>query len=123
MAQFKTTTELTEKVSINNTADAVGNKNVFVYATPFLVALIERTCIKLMQDFLHDNEVSVGTNINLDHLAPSPIGHEIRCIAKLVEQNKRKYVFDVTAYDEDKIIGKSTHTRYIVDLEKFTNKL
>lgn len=69
------------------------------------------------------NEVSVGTNINLDQLAPSPIGHEIRCIAKLVEQNKRKYVFDVTAYDEDKIIGKSTHTRYIVDLEKFTNKL
>lgn len=123
MIEKGTIQELSEIVTKENTADAVGNKSVFVYATPFLVALIEKTCINLMEKDLESGEVSVGTNINLDHLAPTPIGNEVICKAKLVEHNNKKYVFDVEAFDGDKIIGKATHTRYKVNLDKFLKNI
>lgn len=123
MLEKGSTQELTEIVTKENTADAVGNKSVFVYATPFLVALMERTCIKLMEEDLDSGEVSVGTNINLDHLAPTPIGNKILCRAELLEQSGKKYVFDVKTFDNDKLIGKAIHTRYKVNLDKFLNNI
>jgi predicted thioesterase len=106
-----------------HTAEKLGSGSLSVFATPALVAFMENTAMKLLAD-LPESETSVGVSINIQHLKASAIGEKIRCTAKITEIDGRKYTFYLEAIDSsDAIIGKGTHERFVVNVEKFMGKL
>ena len=106
-----------------NTALAMGSGSLRVFATPCMVALMEQAACNAVDPCFNDSESSVGTLVNITHDAATAPGKKVTATATLVEVEGRKLVFEVTAADEDKQIGKGTHERFIVNKEKFMAKL
>jgi fluoroacetyl-CoA thioesterase len=114
---------LTEVVSIDKTASAVGSGLLDVYSTPSMIALMEKTAADTVQNFLGSGEVTVGSEIHVHHRKASPIGTEITCRARLEAIEGNKLTFVVEAYDNDRLIGDGRHVRHIVDRERFMKKM
>ena len=93
-----------------------------VFATPELVALMEQAALELAQMGLEEGFSTVGTEITTTHSAPTPVGMKVRAKAILTEIDRRKLSFHIEAYDEVEKIGQATHTRFIIENEKFQNK-
>ena len=111
-------------VQENNTAKNMGSGDLDVLATPSLVAFMENAAKNYLNIFLTDELGSVGSNININHLAPTLVGKEITVQGKITEIIKEKIIiFSLEAYEEDKKIGDATHTRVIINNEKFLSKL
>lgn len=110
-------------VSEANTALNVGSGNLIVFATPMLVALMENAAIKCIDGYLDKSFTTVGIALNIEHTKASLIGEKIVAKATLVEIKGRELLFNVEARDRSGIIGKGVHKRFIVDAEKFMNKL
>lgn len=101
-------------VSDNNTAELFGNAGAKVFATPMLVALMEQASIAAIRSTLLPGEGSVGTKVELSHLAATPVGMTVTARAELVELTGKKLVFDVVAFDTQETVGKCRHERYII---------
>ena len=114
----------TVKVSVTeeNTALSVGSGSLKVFATPAMLALMEKAACEAIKDILNEGETTVGTLLNVQHTAATPIGMEVSATAELIERDGRKLVFNVTANDESSEIGKGTHERFIVLADRFTEK-
>ena len=111
-------------VQDNNTAKFMGSGDLKVLATPSLVAFMENAAKNYLNTFLSDELGSVGSNININHLAPTLVGKEITVQGKVTEIIKEKIIiFSLEAFEADKKIGDVTHTRVIINNEKFLNKL
>ncbi len=93
-----------------------------VLATPAMIALIEETAWKSVQPYLEEGQGTVGTNLNINHTAPTPLDMKVRCETELIEVDGRKLRFDVKVYDECGIVGNGTHERFIIYSEKFQAK-
>ena len=106
-----------------NTAIAMGSGSLQVFATPCMVALMEQAACNAVDPCFNDSESSVGTLVNITHDAATALGKKVTATATLVEVQGRKLVFEVTAADEDKQIGKGRHERVIINKEKFMAKL
>lgn len=115
--------EATTVVSPENTAAAVGSGGVEVFATPAMIALMEKAALELVAADLQEGDVTVGTMIHVRHLAATPVGQRVRAMAELVEINGRRLLFAVEAYDEKRKIGEGQHERMIVNLERFLSRL
>ena len=113
----------TTKVTTANTAKAVGSGRLDVFATPMMIALMEEAACNCIADMLQPGQTSVGTQICVGHVAASPVGASITATATLLEVDGRKLTFNLTACEGDKEIGSGTHTRFLVDAEKFMGKL
>ena len=110
-------------VSDANTAEMFGNAGAKVYATPMLVALMEQAAIAAIRPLLSPGEGSVGTKIEMSHLAATPVGMQVVAHANLVEVAGKRLVFDIVASDDKEVVGKSRHERYIVsDMASFLAK-
>ena len=105
-----------------NTAAAVGSGALEVFATPSMLALMEKCALESIQPYLAEGESSVGTHLDVSHLAATPLGHTVRAESELIEIDRRRLLFRVAAYDGDKLIGEGTHERFVVDSEKFIKK-
>lgn len=116
------THEKTEMVTENNTAMKFGSGGVAVYATPAMIGLMEGTCLAAVDPHLPEGLATVGTSLNVKHLAATPVGMKVRAAAQLVEISGKRLVFHVEAFDEQDKIGEGTHERYIIDLQKFLQK-
>ncbi len=112
-----------QQVEMKDTAKAYGSGLVEVFATPAMVALMENTAHTSVNDFLPEGCTTVGTLLNIEHSKATPLGKKVWCESVLESQEGRKLTFSVTAYDETGIIGKGTHERFIINVEKFINKL
>lgn len=106
-----------------NTALAMGSGSLHVFATPSMIALMEQAACNAVACCLDEESTSVGTLVNVTHDAATGMGKAVTATATLVEVQGRKLVFEITAADEDKQIGKGTHERFIVNKEKFMAKL
>ncbi|WP_052888246.1 thioesterase family protein [Thermogemmatispora carboxidivorans] len=115
--------EASTTVVHENTAAAVGAGGVEVFGTPMMIALMENAAWRAVADFLEEGYVSVGTRVDVRHLAATPIGQRVRATAELVEVDGRRLVFRVEAYDEEKKIGEGIHERFIVHLQRFLERL
>ena len=109
-------------VTDKNTAKALKSGELDVFATPALVALAEETAWKSVSECLEHNQSTVGTKINISHIAPTPIGMNVKCETELIEIDRRKLVFNVNVYDDKKQIAVGKHERFIVNIEKFLSK-
>lgn len=111
------------KVTLENCASAVGSGGLDVYATPSMVALMENAAMNAVAPFLPKGSTTVGAEIDTTHIKPSALGAEIEATATLTAVEGRKLVFDVEARDTSGTIGKGTHVRFIVDIERFMAKV
>ena len=109
-------------VTENDTALAVGSGSLKVLATPKLIALVEKAAAELAEKNLSKDLTSVGTLINFEHTAPTPIGMNIRADVEIVSVEGRKIIFEVAAFDDAGEIGRGRHERFIVKREKFQAK-
>ncbi len=110
-------------VTAVNTADVMGSGALPVFATPAMCALMEKAAVLAGEDFMEDGESTVGIKLAISHDAPSPLGAEITATATITAVEGRKVSFAVEAREGDRIIGKGTHERFIIDCERFMNKL
>jgi predicted thioesterase len=106
-------------VTEENTAKKFGSGSVNVFATPAMIGLMEKASIEAVDHLLPDEYATVGTKIDVKHLAPTPIGMIVIAKAGLEEIEGKKLKFKVEAFDEVEKIGEGTHYRYIVNLNDF----
>ena len=109
-------------VTLNDTAKALGSGGLDVLSTPKLIALMENAALLSVRPYLEEGSDTVGTLLNVKHLAATPVGMTVRAEAELIAIDRRRLVFSVKAWDEVELVGEGTHERFIVDMEKFTNK-
>ncbi len=112
-----------QTVEAGHFASVWGSGGLDVFATPCMIAFMEEACLKLVQSDLPKGQATVGTNVNIDHLKPSGLQQKLRIRAKLMSIEGRMLSFEVEAFDEDGLIGKGTHTRAVIDIERFLKKL
>ena len=105
-----------------NTAAAMGSGTLPVFATPALVALMEKTAQESGQDALEEGCGSVGTMICAKHVSATPVGMKVTCQSELVAVEGRKLVFKITASDACGVVGEADHERFIIQNEKFLKK-
>lgn len=105
------------------TAAHIGSGLVKVFATPMMIALMEKTCATSVEAHLEAGQGTVGTHVNVSHSAATPVGMKVRCESELVEVDRRRLTFRVTASDERGIIGEGMHERFIIDSAKFQAKV
>ena len=109
-------------VTTANIATNVGSGKVKVFATPMMIALIEKAAVLSIEPWLEEGQSSVGTHINVSHCAATPIGMKVWAETEVIEIDRRKVCFLVKAFDERGRIGAGTHERFIIDVEKFQSK-
>jgi fluoroacetyl-CoA thioesterase len=110
-------------VSADNMAEKFSSPMPPSFATPMLVSLMDNAAIDAVKKFLPPGFITVGTSITIKHLAPTPEGMAVTAQAELKEIYQNSLSFEVTAYDEVEKIGEGKVQRYIIDLEKFTEKI
>ncbi|MBQ1396016.1 MAG: thioesterase family protein [Eubacterium sp.] len=104
------------------TAAAAGSGLLPVYGTPFLVALMENTAHTSITEELTEGQGTVGTRMDVRHLAATPVGMKVTCESELTEVDRRRLVFTIKAYDEAGLIAEAVHERFIIDNERFLAK-
>jgi len=106
-------------VGPDDTAEAFGAGGVAVFGTPKLIGLMENAAWRLVQPGLEEGETTVGTLVNVRHLAATPLGMRVSATAELIEIDGRRLVFRVAAHDERGKIGEGTHERTRIQLDRF----
>ncbi len=114
--------EKKESVTTANTAVAYGSGGISVYATPAMIGLMEGAALSSVDPLLPPGFSTVGTKLEVDHLAATPLGMTVTATANLTAVEGRKLIFEVIACDEKDVIGKGRHERFIIDCNKFLAK-
>lgn len=112
-------------VTDEKTAKAVGSGGLEVFATPALIALAEKTAYESVVPYLEEGQGTVGTNIDIKHIAATPVGMRVVCETELIEydaSNPRRLLFSVNVYDEVEKIAEGTHERFVINNDKFMGK-
>ena len=109
-------------VTNENTAKTMGSGTLDVFATPAMIALMENTAYESVASELEEGSGTVGTALNVKHVAATPVGMKVTCETELIEVDGRRLVFSVKASDETGVIGEGTHERFIIQNEKFQTK-
>ena len=110
-------------VEHKDTAAVYGSGALEVFATPAMIALMEKTCLMGVCDKIGEGNTTVGIAVNIKHLKASPVGATIRCEAELTEVDRRRLVFKVQCFEGENIIGEGIHERFVVESAKFMAKL
>ena len=111
-----------DTVTERNTAHAWGSGLLAVYATPAMIALMEAAAHSAVEQFLPQGWSTVGTELNIKHSSATPMGMEVFARAELLSVDGRALVFKVEAFDEAGKIGEGTHSRFIIENERFQAK-
>lgn len=110
------------EVSESNTAFAMGSGSLPVFATPAMVALMEKAAVSAVKGMIGETDTTVGTMMNITHVSATPAGMAVRAEATLTARDGRKLSFDVKAFDEKGLIGEGKHERVIVTKDRFMSK-
>jgi len=110
-------------VGDNDIASFLGSGGVDVLATPTMITWMEECARLLVEKYLNKNETTVGIHVDVYHKAAAPKGTKVFIEAELIEVKDRRLVFKVKAYSGEIVIGEGIHERYIVNLDKFKEKV
>ena len=105
------------------TAEKAGNRGVDVLSTPMLVQMVEEAAMHCVAPTLAETEVTLGTHIDLAHLAPTPVGLIVRTEVEVIAFDGRRIEFAFNAFDEREKIAEGTHERYLLERAKFLERL
>lgn len=106
----------------SNTAAAVGSGLVPVFATPSMIALMEQAAAGSLASCLEENQGSVGIHIDVTHESATPIGIKVWAETEVTEVNGKQITFTVSAYDEAGLIGRGTHKRALITVDRFLSR-
>ena len=109
-------------VTEHNTANAIGSGLVPVFATPYMIALMENAAANSLLPYLGADEGSVGTRLDVAHTSATPIGMKVWAETVVTAVEGKKITFQVAAYDEAGEIGRGTHERFLIKPERFLAK-
>jgi predicted thioesterase len=115
--------ELGEVVTRELTASALGSGLVPALATPAMIALMEGASVNAIREYLEAGETSVGVEVNVKHLAATPVGMRVRVRSEVLSAEKRRVTFRVEAWDSKEKIGEGTHVRAVVDEAWFEERI
>ena len=105
------------------TAEKAGNKGVPVLSTPMLFQLVEEAAMQCVAPLLDADEISLGTHVDLTHLASTPVGLIVRTEVEILKVDGRRIEYAFTAFDEREKIAEGTHERYVASRDKFRERL
>ena len=108
-----------ETVTAEKTAAAVGSGTHAVYATPCMCALMEKAAWTSIAPYLGENEASVGTGLEIRHLAPTLPGETVEAVSEVAEADGRRIRFRITVSDGAGVVGEGFHTRAVIDTARF----
>ena len=109
-------------VTEHNTACAVGSGLVPVFATTYMVALMENAAVNAVQGALEQGQGTVGTRLDVTHDAATPIGMKVWAEAEVTAVDRKKITLSVKAYDEAGPIGGGVHERFVIDTDRFLSR-
>ena len=115
--------QLATTVTAEQTARHLGSGGIDVFATPAMVALMEGAAVDAIDKHLAEGQASVGIDVHIQHLAATPLGKSVRAEAEVTAVDRRKVTFNVKAWDEHELIGEGTHVRFVIDLDRYTQRL
>ena len=110
-------------VTMNDTASVFGSGAAEVFATPMMIGLMEAASMNAVKNYLPEGYSTVGISVNIKHTGATAVGKMVWAEAELIEIDRKRLVFKVEAFDEDKKIGEGTHERFIIDEQKFMDNL
>lgn len=113
---------VTETVTEEKTAAKVGSGLLPVYATPAMIALMEKCASECVAKEIESGKSTVGIMLNIRHLSASPLGMQITCTATLTGIDGRRLTFSLSVSDEKGPVGEGTHERFIIDVDRFMQK-
>lgn len=118
------TNEIQHIVQESDTAAAAGSGSLpNVLSTPRVIGWMERTAHQMLEPFFETNQSSVGTIVNIRHLAATPVGMQVVTKAELIEVDGRRLRFHIEAWDAVEKIAEGEHERFLIDCERFTQRL
>ncbi|MBS1678896.1 MAG: thioesterase [Actinobacteria bacterium] len=123
VARLGATAEISRTVGDRDTAHAFGNEGVYVLGTPALVGWLEDAALAALAPSLTDGLHSVGTAVTMTHLAPTPLGAEVRIRATITAVEGPRVTFDLTARDSLEEISTATHERFVVETERIDRRI
>jgi predicted thioesterase len=109
-------------VGEEHTAARMGSGRAPVLASPIMIALMEAAAVDCVERLLPEGQESVGVRVEVEHCAPTPVGHAVTATAELTEVSGRRLSFKVEARDDRQVIGQGRHTRVVVDSATFRSK-
>lgn len=114
-------------VAEEHSAQHLGSGSVKVLATPQMVLLMEQAGVAAVDHLLPEGYRTVGTHLDVHHLAPTPIGFEVRATAELLAVDGRQLTFRVEVHEQgaggEQLVGQGTHQRVIVDMQRFSDRV
>ncbi len=110
-------------VTVDKTAATFGSGSLEVLASPAMIALMEQTAMESVDSLLPEAWITVGTEVSIKHFKATLPGKVVSCSTLLVRVEGKRLFFEVAASDETGLIGKGTHTRYIVDKQLFIDNI
>ena len=117
--QKETVFEVEEKY----TASHVGSGSLRVLATPSIIAFMEITARALLEEVLPEGYSSVGVHVDVRHLAPTPLGAQVRVECKVIDVKAQRVEFDFQAWDDKDKIGEGRHQRVVIDVGRFLKRV
>lgn len=115
--------EADKEVTEQDTAARWGSGLVDAYSTPALVGLTEKASVNAVEKCLEDNQTSVGVEVNMKHLAATPVGMTVKARAELVEIDGKRLKFRIEAWDEKEKVCEGWHSRVVVDRSRFVDRV
>ena len=125
MADYKIGAKLKDSFEVgnDNAIRFLGEEGPRVLSTPQMILGMERTCRNLVLPMLDAGHDTVGTHVNVSHLAAAPMGATVVFSAELLAVNKNRVEFRVAARTGDRIVGEGTHQRAVVEVRRFAEKV
>ncbi len=110
-------------VTSQQSAVSMGSGSLQVFATPALIAQLEAASVAAVDPYLRAGYTSVGVEIQVRHVAATPIGEYVTAMAEVTRINGKRVELQVRAWDEHELIGEGTIVRYVIDAEEFMSRL
>ncbi len=111
--------DLVKEVLPENTAAFVKSGSLEVLSTPSLTAFMEEACVKCIEGQLAEGQTTVGVRTDVQHIAATPVGMNVKLSAELYDLDEKRLKFTVNAYDDKELIAHAQHIRCVVNVEKF----
>lgn len=115
--------ETVREVTRNESARELGSGTLEVFGTPAMALMVEQVCLEMVGTYLEDGQTTVGVKLELNHIAPTPLGDLVRIQAEVVKVEKQVIHFKATIWDSVELIGEANHQRVIIDIERFLNRV
>jgi predicted thioesterase len=110
-------------VGEQHTAPRIGSGRIHVLATPVMINLIEAAALAAVEQSLPEHHQSLGTHLDITHVAATPVGMRVRATAEVLKVEGRTVFFRVRCDDERELIGQGTHERVVVNVERFDQRV